>query len=67
MLPYAAAWTGASALFAALIARDDQGNPKVREQLYSSFLTARFPVDQLSEKRHQDAVRKGLDIFAEVL
>lgn len=64
---FAAAWTGASALFAGLIARDDQGNPQVRERLYRSFLTSRFPVDQLWDTRHQFAIRKGVEVFAEVL
>src|SRR2546422_100698 len=64
---YAALWTLANLGFAGLTARDALRSNKAWAAASREFLDERFTTDRISASRHRDAIRKGVDVFHEVL
>src|SRR5439155_12771550 len=64
---FAALWTLAWLVFAALIVRDYLRSPRARAAVSRDFLATRFPNDRISEARHRDAIRQSVDVFHELL
>jgi hypothetical protein len=64
---YAVVWSLASLGFAGLMGRDSLRSSKNWAAASRQLLEARFTTDRISESRHREAVRKGIDLFHEVL
>jgi hypothetical protein len=64
---YALLWSAASLGFAGLMGRDSLRNSRNWATASRQLLDARFTTDRISENRHREAVRKGIDLFHEVL
>lgn len=64
---YAAIWTLAAFVFAALIARDEMRNPKLRAAAHRSVLAEQFSTDELRDPGHREFLTKSLEVGLELM